>query len=80
LIGSSGDFRFSKSANWFILPPETTDNRSGGVWAARMNVNAPYRFVPFRATPRIAVPHRPPFQLQPLPGFTTGLLSLAISF
>jgi hypothetical protein len=45
-----------------------------------MNVNAPYRFVPFRATPRIAVPHRPPFQLQPLPGFTTGLLSLAISF
>jgi hypothetical protein len=50
------EFRFSKSANWFTLPPETTDNRSGGVWALRMNVNA--RIVSCRFLPRRALPFR----------------------
>jgi len=36
---STFDFRFSKSANWFILSPNSADNRWGEVWAARLVVS-----------------------------------------
>jgi hypothetical protein len=35
------DLRFSESTKWFIFSPGTVDNRSGGVWAARLIVNVP---------------------------------------